>query len=127
MKKIILLLLFAPLFISAQSAEKVVPTQKSKEEAKERIEGYRQKVLKGESMALIAALYSEDPGSASNGGRYDNIEKGQFVPEFEAVAFNLMPGEVSEVFETIYGYHFVQLVARRGKVVDVRHVLIIPK
>jgi peptidyl-prolyl cis-trans isomerase SurA len=78
-------------------------------------------------MSVIAALYSEDPGSAKSGGRYESVMRGQMVPEFEAVAFRLKPGEVSEIFETTYGYHFMQLVARKGESVDVRHILMSPK
>ena len=92
-----------------------------------KIEGYRQRVLKGESMATIATLYTEDPGSAKTGGRYDNISRGMFVPEFEAAAFALKPGEISEVFETTYGFHFVQLVARSGDIISVRHILVTTK
>lgn len=95
--------------------------------AREQIESYRKRVLNGESMSVLAALYSEDPGSAKNGGRYDNVARGMMVPEFEAVAFKLKPGEVSEVFETPYGFHFIQLIARKGELVDLRHLLIIPK
>ena len=104
------------------------PIGKAKKEAKEKLEGYRQLVITGKkSMAAIAELYSEDPGSAKNGGEYDNITRGQFVPEFEKAAFSLKPGEISEVFETQYGFHFVQLIAMRGDTIDVRHVLVIPK
>lgn len=78
-------------------------------------------------MSVMAALYSEDPGSAKNGGRYESVMRGQMVPEFEAVAFRLKQGEVSEIFETSYGYHFMQLVARKGESVDVRHILMAPK
>ncbi|MFL5752717.1 MAG: peptidylprolyl isomerase [Bacteroidia bacterium] len=134
MRKVILLILLIPFASSAQvPAEKNlaeknnVVSARSKTQAKERLEIYRQRVLKGESMSTLAALYSEDPGSAANGGRYDGIERGQFVPEFEAAAFSLMPGEISEIFETQYGFHFVQLIARRGNVVDVRHILVCPK
>lgn len=56
-----------------------------------------------------------------------NVARWQFVPEFEAVAFNLTPGGLSEVFETQFGFHFVQLVSRRGEVIDVRHILIVAK
>jgi peptidyl-prolyl cis-trans isomerase SurA len=111
----------------AQETKSITISEESKKEAKEKIEGYRQQVLKGESMSTIAALYSDDPGSKKTGGAYYNIARGQFVPEFETVAFNLQPGEISEVFETQYGFHFVQLIARRGDVIDVRHVLVVPK
>lgn len=99
----------------------------SKKDARTAIESYRERVLKGESMSVLAALYSEDPGSAKNGGRYESILRGVMVPEFEAVAFRLKKGEVSEVFETPYGYHFIELIARKGETVDLRHILIAPK
>lgn len=98
-----------------------------KKAVRDQLEKYRLRVLNGESMAVLAALYSEDPGSAKNGGRYETVMRGQMVPEFEAVAFRLKPGEVSEIFETTYGYHFIQLIARRGESVDLRHILMAPK
>ena len=58
-----------------------------KKDAKKLAEYYRQRALRGESVASLAKLYSEDPGSASNGGQYDNITKGMFVPAFEKVAY----------------------------------------
>ena len=102
-------------------------TDEAKTLAREQLEVYRQRVLNGESMSVLAALYSEDPGSAKNGGRYESVMRGQFVPEFEAVAFRLKAGEVSEIFNTTYGMHFIQLVARKGESVDVRHILMSPK
>lgn len=96
-----------------------------KKDAKKLAEYYRQRVLRGESMASLAKLYSEDPGSASNGGQYKNVVKGMMVPEFERVAFSLVkPGDISEVFETEYGFHFIQLISRKGDVLDLRHLLI---
>lgn len=102
-------------------------TEAEREAVKAKLEVYRQRVLNGESMSVMATLYSEDPGSAKNGGRYESVMRGQFVPEFEAVAFRLKPGEVSEVFSTTYGYHFIQLIARKGESVDVRHLLMSPQ
>lgn len=104
-----------------------VVSAEAKQLAREQLETYRKRVLNGENMSVLAALYSEDPGSAKNGGKYENVSRGMMVPEFEAVAFKLKPGEVSEVFETAYGYHFIQLIARKGELVDLRHILIIPK
>lgn len=102
-------------------------SDEAKKMVREQLEIYRQRVVKGESMAVLAALYSEDPGSAKNGGRYESVMRGMMVPEFEAVAFRLKAGEVSEIFETTYGFHFIQLVARKGESVDVRHILMAPK
>ena len=102
-------------------------TERAKKEAREKIEGYRERVLKGESMSSLAKQYSEDQGSVKEGGCYRDVGRGFFVPEFEEVAFKLKPGEVSEVFETQYGFHFIQLIERRGDVLDLRHILIKPK
>lgn len=102
-------------------------SDEDKKAVRDQLEVYRQRVINGESMAVLAALYSEDPGSARNGGRYETVMRGQMVPEFESVAFRLKAGEVSEIFETTYGFHFMQLVARKGESVDVRHILMAPK
>ena len=101
-------------------------SEEAKKAVRAQLEVYRLRVVNGESMSVIAALYSEDPGSAKNGGYYE-FGRGQMVPEFEAVSFRLKPGEVSEIFESNYGYHFIQLVARKGDMVQVRHVLMSPK
>jgi len=121
------LLMLITFWSYAQETKNITVSEESKKEAKEKLEGYRQRVLNGESMAVVASLYTEDPGSVKTGGVYYNIARGQFVPEFEAVAFNLQPGGISEVFETQFGFHFIQLIARRGDVIDVRHILVVPK
>jgi peptidyl-prolyl cis-trans isomerase SurA len=97
-------------------------------EIKKQLEGYREKVLRGESkFAMLATLYSDDPGSASKGGRLGFVGRGDLYPEFEAVAFNLKSGEISQVVKTRAGYHIIQLNERRGESVDVSHILIQPK
>lgn len=95
--------------------------------AVQKLNEFRERVSNGSSFSTLAILYSEDPGSAKNGGEYKGIQRGQFVKEFEAVAFNLQTGEVSEPFKTQYGYHIVQLIQKRGEELDVRHILIKPK
>ncbi len=100
----------------------------AKREAKDKIAGIRQRIMKGESsFSAMAALYSEDPGSASKGGLYENIQRGQFVPEWDGWAFKLKKNEISEVFETMYGFFIIQLIERRGDAVDARSLLIAPK
>ncbi len=116
------LIIFSGLFSQAQSY-----SAEAKNKAKAKIEGYRLRVLKGEKMKDLAALYSQDPGSAKNGGMYYGVKKGVMDPAFENVAFSLKQGQISPVFETIYGYHFIQLVQKRGDVLDLRHILIVPK
>jgi peptidyl-prolyl cis-trans isomerase SurA len=121
-----------------QLIKKPEVSAEAKKLALEKIQGLRKRVLAyesgdtkassmGASMTTIATIYTDDPGSAKTGGRYNGIMRGQFVPEFEAVAFKLKVNEVSEVFETVYGYHFVKLLSRKGDLIDVQHVLISPK
>jgi peptidyl-prolyl cis-trans isomerase SurA len=95
-----------------------------KKDARKLAEYYRMRVVRGESMSSIAKLYSEDTGSALNGGLYNNVVRGMMVPEFEKVAFNLKPNEISEVFETSYGFHFIQLLSRKGETLSLRNLLI---
>ena len=97
------------------------------QDAIDRLNQLRDRILGGSSFATMAILYSEDPGSNRNGGEYKAIKRGIFVKEFEEVAFNLRPGEVSAPFKTEYGYHIVQLQTKRGEEFDLRHILIKPK
>jgi peptidyl-prolyl cis-trans isomerase SurA len=131
MKKLILfiiapfvLMAHQPVTFKINEVKNSAPHYVIKKDAKKLAEYYRQRVIRGESMSSIAKLYSEDPCSASNGGQYDGIVKGMMVPEFEAVAFNLKPNEISEVFETQYGFHFIQLISRKGDILSLRHILI---
>ena len=94
---------------------------------KERLENYRERVLRGEKFEMLARLYSDDPGSASKGGRLGFVTKGTLYSEFEATAFNLKSGEISHVVKTRAGYHIIQLHERRGESIDVSHILIQPK
>ena len=96
-------------------------------ETENKLEKLKQRVLKGESFATLAILYSEDPGSSRNGGLYNSIKRGMFVKEFEAVMFSLQDDEISDVFETEYGYHIVMMEEHRGDEVDIRHILMSPK
>lgn len=99
----------------------------AKAEVIDKLNELRERIEKGSSFSSMAVLYSEDPGSAKKGGEYKGIKRGQFVKEFEAVAFNLRRGEISKPFRTEYGFHIVQLMQRRGEELDVRHILIRPK
>lgn len=111
----------------AQIVKMPVITEQAKKDARAQIESYRQRIVAGENFDVLAALYSEDPGSAKQGGRLPPFGRGQMVPEFEAVAFRLKNGEVSEVFESAYGFHFMQLISRKGEIVDAKHILVAPK
>ncbi len=98
-----------------------------KKAVKAQLEEYRQKIIDGGDFAVYAALYSQDNSTAKKGGELGLFERGSMVPEFEAVAFNLKPGEVSPVIETKFGFHILQLIERRGDQINVRHILLQPK
>ncbi len=102
-------------------------SQAEKKEVKNKLEQLRQRIMSGEKFSTMAILYSEDPGSSKNGGELGFVNRGDLVPEFEAIAFSIKEGDISEIIETEYGYHFMQLIERRGDQVNVRHILMSPK
>ena len=108
----------------AQLVKKPPITLDEKLAVKDRLYGLRSRILKGERFSTLALLYSEDPGSAKKGGELGFHGRGEFAPEFEAAAFALKDGEISEVVETEYGFHILQLIERRGDYVNVRHILL---
>lgn len=111
----------------AQLVKKPPITLDEKLAVKDRLYGLRSRILKGERFSTLALLYSEDPGSAKKGGELGFHGRGEFAPEFEAAAFALKDGEISEVVETEYGFHILQLIERRGDYVNVRHILLTVK
>ena len=102
-------------------------SEEAEQEAITKLAELKEKIESGMSFSSMAIFYSEDPGSSKEGGVYKGIKRGQFVKEFEAVAFNLKKGEISDPFETEYGYHIVQLMDKKGQELDLRHILIKPK
>ena len=111
----------------SQIVKKPVITPEEKFEVKERLLGYRKRIINGESFEALARLYSEDPGSARQGGDIGLRGRGELYPEFEAVAFKLEPDEISDIVESEAGYHIIQGIERRGDFVRVRHILLKPK
>lgn len=99
-------------------------TKAEKEKFRDKTEALRLRIKAGEDFGTLARLYSQDPGSAREGGELGFMDRSGLVKEFAAMAFKLKPGELSPVFETEYGFHFLQVIERRGEQVNVRHVLI---
>ncbi len=99
-------------------------TDAHKDELKAKLLKIKQDIQNGESFEQMARIYSEDEGSASNGGLFTNVGKGTMVKPFEAAALNLQEGEISDPVETEFGYHIIQLIKKSGKVYDVRHILL---
>ena len=102
-------------------------SQEERERIKTRLAELRKRIVNGEDFGLLAYMYSEDPGSAKQNGELGPVERGALVPEFEGVAFNLKGDQVSEIIETQYGYHIMQLIERIGERVNVRHILLTPQ
>jgi peptidyl-prolyl cis-trans isomerase SurA len=81
-------------------------------------------IKNGSDFAELAKKYSEDPGSAVQGGDLGFVKRGVFYPEFEAVAYSLEPNQISDIVESPVGYHIIQLLERRGESIKTRHILI---
>ena len=99
-------------------------TEAHKDELINKLKKIKQDILAGESFENKARIYSEDPGSAANGGLYTNINRGKMVKIFEATALNLQEGEISDPIESEFGFHIIQLVKKSGKLYDARHILL---
>jgi peptidyl-prolyl cis-trans isomerase SurA len=100
---------------------------RERERVTNKLNGFKQRIQDGEDFAFLASLYSDDPGSAKQGGDLGFVKKGKLVPKFESVAFRLQEDELSEVVETKFGFHLIQMVKRRGEQFKIRHILIKPK
>jgi peptidyl-prolyl cis-trans isomerase SurA len=93
-----------------------------------KLKGFKDRIAKGDEFATLAVLYSEDPGSAKQGGELGMFKRGDMRPEFEAASFKLKTaGEVSDIVETEDGFHIIQLIERRGEYINVRHILLQPQ
>jgi peptidyl-prolyl cis-trans isomerase SurA len=112
----------------AQLIVKPIITKEDKQAVIDKLNGIRKDILDGtSSFTSKAVIYSEDPGSSSNGGYYKINKKTQFVKEFKDVAFRLNEGEISEPFETEFGYHIIQVDKIMGQDIELRHIVISPK
>ena len=99
-------------------------TDAHKQEIIDKLKKIKQDILNGETFENKARIYSDDPGSAANGGLYTNIGRGKMVKIFEATALNLQEGEISDPVESEFGFHIIQLVKKSGKLYDARHILL---
>ena len=99
------------------------------ERVKKTLRDYTDGINSGKmSFATYARFYSEDPGTARRGGELGFMGKGELVPEYANVAFNLQdPNKVSKIVETEFGFHIIQLIEKRGDRINPRHILLKPK
>lgn len=98
--------------------------KQEKEVFHDKAESLRLRIKAGEDFATLAKLYSQDPGSAPDGGDLGFFDRTVMAKDFTAMAFKLKAGEMSPVFETEFGFHILQVLERRGEQVNARHILI---
>lgn len=112
----------------SQIVKQPEPSEEEKQKVIDRLNTIKQDVEENDaSFNVKAILYSQDPGSKSKGGFYSMTRQTPFVKEFKDVAFSLREGEVSDPFETTFGYHIILVEKIRGQEVDLRHILLQPE
>lgn len=99
----------------------------SKLETRQRLLDLRRRIIEGESFRALAVLYSEDEASASSGGEIGFQVRGNLDKAYADEAFSLKKNQVSKVIESEFGFHIIELIERRGDMVNTRHILIKPK
>ncbi len=120
-----------PTFGAEMEVAQIVIEPKVSEEEKQKVinqlKQFKKEIQEGASFFSKAVLYTQDPGSKSTGGFYKMNRRTPFVKEFKDVAFSLDEGEISEPFETSFGYHIIMVEKIRGQERELRHILITPK
>ena len=101
--------------------------EENKATARQKLLDIRSEILAGKSFNVLAVMYSEDPGSAINGGEVGYKTRGELEKEYADAAFSLTKNTVSKIVETKLGFHIIQLIDRKGDLVNSRHILIRPK
>lgn len=112
--------------VVAQIVKKASISEAQKYETKRKLSEIRQRILDGEDFHELARKFSEDPSAQYNGGEMNYVGRGSMVPSYEAMAFRLKPGEISQPFESPFGIHIMQLIDRRGNEYNSRHILMSP-
>ncbi|MCK4578963.1 MAG: peptidylprolyl isomerase [Candidatus Marinimicrobia bacterium] len=108
----------------AQLLIPILPGETSRSNAYAKAVKILEQIKSGGDFAQLAKDFSDDPMSAVQGGNLGFVRRGEFVAPFEQVAFSLMPGELSGLVETRYGYHIIQLLEKQGEKINARHILI---
>jgi len=101
--------------------------EENKAEARQKLLDIRSQILEGKSFNILAVMYSEDTESAKNGGEIGYRTRSETEKEYSDAAFSLSKNTVSKIIETKFGFHIIQLIDRRGEMVNTRHILIRPK
>lgn len=106
---------------------KLKPGEKEYNKAIKKLKKILEDIKNGADFVEMAKRYSDDPGTRDRGGELGFVKRGSLLKEFEEVAFQLKPGEISDIVQTELGFHIIQLLERRGEKIRVRHILISPK
>jgi len=101
--------------------------ESSKAEVRQRLLELRSRIINGESFSTLAVLYSEDPGTAPKGGELGFMMRGELAKPYAEAAWSLKQDVVSKIVETEFGFHIIQLIERKGDMVNSRHILMKPK
>ena len=101
--------------------------EKTVSAVKDRLLALRKRILDGDRFASLAVMYSEDLQSATRGGEIGFANKGTLDPAYAKAAWSLKPNEVSRIVEDPSGYHLIQMIEKRGDLVNTRHILLKPK
>lgn len=108
----------------AHIVRKPQPSEAARQNVRRFVEALRDSVVSGQAtIEELATRHTEDPGSQRTGGRYDGFNLRDLVPEFSLVAASLQPGQISQVFETSFGFHVMRLNSRQGDIVSFNHIL----
>ena len=119
---------FSAEVVVGQIVKKPEVSRHVKDSIASRLSEFKQLIMDGKStFAVLAREYSQDPGSAIQGGDLGFFRRGELAPEYEATALGLQPGEISDPVETMFGLHMIQLLERRGNTFNTRHILIRPE
>lgn len=94
---------------------------------REKLLGFRERILNGEKFSTLASLYSEDPGSAMRGGELRLASKNIYWPAFGDAAMALKEGQISQIVETPDGFHIIQMIEKKGDMFNARHILLKPQ
>lgn len=101
--------------------------EENKAEARQKLLDIRGRILEGQSFTVQSIMYSEDPGSASRGGEIGYLMRGELEKPYADAAFSLTKNTVSKIIETRHGFHIIQLIDRKGDLINTRHILIKPR
>lgn len=110
--------------VVAQIVRKAQVSDAQKTATRQKLADLRQRILNGEDFHELARKFSEDPSAQYNAGEMGYVGRGAMVPPYEAMAFRIRPGEISQPFESQFGFHIMQLIDRRGNEYNSRHILI---